>query len=193
MAKIIGNPTVTPPPKPDWNQTDSTKGDYIKNKPQIISEKEVKDYVDDKTALLDDFNTDIGELYGRVDDIDTQVGDIETALDSIITQQENIIAEQNSIIEIQNNLIGNSQTITFGINYGDFTKLYDAESGMTWEEWCLSEYNTIGAYVDGADNAIFYSFEDEEGNWWEGLLYSEYGDSPSSTEVIVDKAMYVAG
>lgn len=33
MSKIIGNPTVTPPPKPDWNQTDSSKGDYIKNKP----------------------------------------------------------------------------------------------------------------------------------------------------------------
>lgn len=37
MAKIIGNPTVTPVPKPDWNQTDPTKADYIKNKPEITS------------------------------------------------------------------------------------------------------------------------------------------------------------
>ena len=39
MAKIIGTPIATPLPKPDWNQTDSTKGDYIKNKPKIISGK----------------------------------------------------------------------------------------------------------------------------------------------------------
>lgn len=35
MAKIIGTPIATPLPKPDWNQKDSTKGDYIKNKPNI--------------------------------------------------------------------------------------------------------------------------------------------------------------
>lgn len=35
MAKIIGNPTVTPMAVPDWNQTDSSKADYIKNKPNL--------------------------------------------------------------------------------------------------------------------------------------------------------------
>jgi hypothetical protein len=39
MAKIIGTPTVTPAPKPDWNQTDPTKADYIKNKPDIPKEE----------------------------------------------------------------------------------------------------------------------------------------------------------
>lgn len=33
MAKIIGNTTATPNPRPDWAQTDETKADYIKNKP----------------------------------------------------------------------------------------------------------------------------------------------------------------
>lgn len=33
MSKIIGNTTTTPNPRPDWNQTDETKADYIKNKP----------------------------------------------------------------------------------------------------------------------------------------------------------------
>lgn len=37
MAKIIGNTTATPTPRPDWNQTDETKADYIKNKPTIIN------------------------------------------------------------------------------------------------------------------------------------------------------------
>ena len=35
MAKIIGNTTATPNPRPDWLQTDETKADYIKNKPNI--------------------------------------------------------------------------------------------------------------------------------------------------------------
>lgn len=33
MAKIIGNTTATPNPRPDWAQNDPTKADYIKNKP----------------------------------------------------------------------------------------------------------------------------------------------------------------
>ena len=33
MPKVIGNPTVTPMAIPDWNQTDPSKADYIKNKP----------------------------------------------------------------------------------------------------------------------------------------------------------------
>ena len=35
MREIIGNTTSTPNPRPDWNQTDETKADYIKNKPDI--------------------------------------------------------------------------------------------------------------------------------------------------------------
>lgn len=34
-SKIIGNTTATPNPQPDWNQTDPTKADYIKNKPDL--------------------------------------------------------------------------------------------------------------------------------------------------------------
>ena len=35
MTKVIGNTTATPNPRPDWNQTDPTKADYIKNKPNL--------------------------------------------------------------------------------------------------------------------------------------------------------------
>jgi hypothetical protein len=35
MSKIIGNPVGTTLPKSDWKQTDPTKGDYIKNKPDF--------------------------------------------------------------------------------------------------------------------------------------------------------------
>lgn len=36
MTKIIGNTTATPNPRPDWNQTDPTKANYIENKPEIV-------------------------------------------------------------------------------------------------------------------------------------------------------------
>lgn len=35
MAKIIGNTTAMPNPRADWAQTDETKADYIKNKPNL--------------------------------------------------------------------------------------------------------------------------------------------------------------
>ena len=50
MVKIIGNTTATSNPCPDWNQTDSTKADYIKNKPGFI-------YYDTIINNQDEFNT----------------------------------------------------------------------------------------------------------------------------------------
>ena len=49
MTKIIGNTTATPNPRPDWNQTDETKADYIKNKPTDLA---TEAYVDEKVADL---------------------------------------------------------------------------------------------------------------------------------------------
>lgn len=37
MSKIIGNTMMTPIPRSDWNQTDATKVDYIKNKPDVAA------------------------------------------------------------------------------------------------------------------------------------------------------------
>ena len=45
MREIIGNTTATPNPRPDWAQTDPTKADYIKNKPDGLA---TKTYVDAK-------------------------------------------------------------------------------------------------------------------------------------------------
>ena len=44
MAKIIGGTTSTPMRVPDWNQTDPTKADYIKNKPDLSSLVESKQW-----------------------------------------------------------------------------------------------------------------------------------------------------
>ena len=35
MSKIIGNTTATPVPRSDWEQTDKTKADFIRHKPDF--------------------------------------------------------------------------------------------------------------------------------------------------------------
>ena len=50
MAKIIGNTTTTPYPRPDWKQTDSNKADYIKNKPIILTEEDVMELISENSA-----------------------------------------------------------------------------------------------------------------------------------------------
>lgn len=45
MKEIIGSTTATPNPCPDWNQTDSTKANYIKNKPTVLTEEEIVEIV----------------------------------------------------------------------------------------------------------------------------------------------------
>ncbi len=43
--EIIGNTTTTPNPQSDWEQSDATKPDYIKNKPEILTETDVKQII----------------------------------------------------------------------------------------------------------------------------------------------------
>jgi hypothetical protein len=47
MPKVIGDIVGVPNPKSDWNQTDETKADYIKNKPDIYTRKEVDEKIKD--------------------------------------------------------------------------------------------------------------------------------------------------
>lgn len=59
---IVGNTTATPTPRSDWAQTDETKADYIKNKPDL-RDFVTKDYVDKAkdSVLLKDQST--GAIY----------------------------------------------------------------------------------------------------------------------------------
>lgn len=94
MAKIIGNTTATPNPRPDWNQTDETKADYIKNKPTIVtnisdessdtevpSAKAVYEYIsndvvnnDDFEAVFQDFSDNLDLNYYTKTEIDSRFG-----------------------------------------------------------------------------------------------------------------------
>lgn len=33
---------------------------------------------------------------------------------------------------------------------------YQAEEGMTWAEWCDSEYNTVSAYISVLDQGVWF-------------------------------------
>lgn len=63
MAKIIGNTTATPNPRPDWNQTDATKADYIKNKPVV-----------DQAYSVESTNAQSGQAVAQA--IETKPGEV---------------------------------------------------------------------------------------------------------------------
>lgn len=80
MAKIIGNTTATPNPRPDWAQTDSAKADYIKNKPtlgSLASKDEIAktDLASDIQASLNKADTAIQSIEGLATEtyVDTKV------------------------------------------------------------------------------------------------------------------------
>ena len=81
MAKIIGNTTATTSPQSDYNQTDSTKADYIKNKPVLgtlasKSTVEKSDVASDIQASLNKADTAIQSLEGLAteDYVDNSIG-----------------------------------------------------------------------------------------------------------------------
>lgn len=59
--KIIGDTTATPNPRPDWDQNDSTKANYIENKPDVNT---LISRVNDLEAQVNDLSAKITELTG---------------------------------------------------------------------------------------------------------------------------------
>lgn len=105
------------------------------------------------------YNEGYAEGYAKgVESKQAEIDDISAALDDIIA--------------IQYELLG---TIPFSIYYdGDGNTVHlEAEEGMTWGEWCESEYNTIGAYVtdictvwhdyNGDAHQIYHTLDNETG------------------------------
>lgn len=83
MAKIIGNTTTTPMAIPDWNQEDSNKADYIKNKPELgsLAEKSEVNKVDlaaDVQLSLDKADSAIQSIQGLAteDYVNTKIADM---------------------------------------------------------------------------------------------------------------------
>ena len=95
--KIIGNPVGTTLPKPDFKQTDPTKGDYIKNKPEIINPSvseilTIKEIDEDGHVTKLESNDLSNYEFITVEDIDTMWGNVpedilpETVLDRLMNK-----------------------------------------------------------------------------------------------------------
>lgn len=78
--KIIGVTVGTTLPKPNFKQTDPTKGDYIKNKPDFDGLKDRVDTVSKlvgDTAVSEQIAKAIGEINYPVDSVNGQTGDVQ--------------------------------------------------------------------------------------------------------------------
>ena len=91
MAKIIGNTTTTPMARPDWNQIDETKADYIKNKPvlgELSGKSQVSkdDLTSDVQASLDKADTSIQSIEGLAtkEYVDSAIEDLKAYIDEIL-------------------------------------------------------------------------------------------------------------
>ena len=95
MSKIIGNPVGTTLPKPDWNQTDPNKGDYIKNKPDVealktlVGDTSVADQINTAVANLLDNSTEAVDSIYELRDAMEDNADAITALEEIAGKKAN--------------------------------------------------------------------------------------------------------
>lgn len=161
---IVGDTTATPNPRPDWEQTDEKKADYIKNKPTVLTEDDVLQLIAENGggeggSVVDQIQADWNQTdEAQLDyiknkpDLTTyitknELGDIEAALDAIIAIQESLIPKVKG---------------TFILNFDGTETTYEFEEGMTWSEWCESEYNTIGAHIDEVLIAVGDQFVNNE-------------------------------
>ena len=118
MSKIIGNTTATPTPQPDWNQNETNKADYIKNKPQILTEEDVIQIIEENGGAggggnLDsklDKNTEGGSF--RVYAIDPN-GE-QTVLGVATTENPNALVrrDQNGSISIRENPTKDNEAVS---------------------------------------------------------------------------------
>lgn len=75
--QIINGASIVP--KPDWNQTDDTKADYIKNKPTTMESTENK-----ITSLsVDVTDTEYPSAKAVRDYVNSALGDIKTLIDGV--------------------------------------------------------------------------------------------------------------
>lgn len=80
-------------------------------------------------------------------------------------------------------LVYPQQVVTFYIDSTEFT----ADPDMTWEAWCASDYNTIGAYVMATEGSLVrYALD--------GMLYAVKSDSYTPVvkeDLIIDGHAYL--
>lgn len=104
-------------------------------------------YVDDKVANIS--LTD----YATITYVDNKVANISLTGYATTEYVDELVGDINSILE---NIINGGGGVTLIVFTIDGTE-YQAEEGMTWEEWCSSGYNTDGYHID--DGVVYSKME----------------------------------
>lgn len=102
--KIIGRPNI----QSDWNQTDNTSADFIKNKPDVDTQvqadwgevdTQAKSYINNKPENISDFNQDID--YVKSEDYDTAYTEdfayVEGSSESVVTTVTGIVLYKSTV------------------------------------------------------------------------------------------------
>ena len=135
------------------------------NKDTVIL-AEAQQYTDNAIANLNIPDPiDLSNYYTKAE-IDAKLGDINAALDAILEMQESLLP---------------SAPISFVVEWAGDTYNLEAIEGMTWREWCNSEYNTAEVYMT-EDNMVYIGVS--------GLVCDGHWQTPD--DVIVANATYVA-
>lgn len=137
--EIIGIPVGVPSSDVDLSgyATEEFVNDAIANIPEQVqadwtqTDEAADDYIKNKPVIDTELNSESNNAVANYV-VANALGDIETALDAILAIQESLIPKV---------------ILTFILNSNGTDTTYEFEEGMTWREWCESEYNTIGAVV----------------------------------------------
>lgn len=97
IREIIGNTTATPTPQADWNQTNTAKPDYIKNKPEVPTEAKV-------IELIYQYGGDVGSAAPPVQADWAQTD--KTKADYIKNKITKVSQLQNDIGYVTNQVLG---------------------------------------------------------------------------------------
>ena len=106
MDKVIGNTTSTPNPRPDWEQDNPAKADYIQNKPTIITAEEVLQLIQENGGTGGGVQSD----WNQTDN---------TQLDYIKNKPDNLVTS-----EVMNNAIQALSVQQIKMNGGQYDLLY---------------------------------------------------------------------
>ena len=108
MSKIIGNTTTTPVPRSNWEQTDKTKADFIRNKPTLgtISEKDAVS----KTDLTTDVQSSLEQIDTKANVVTLSTEEYE-ALETSGTVDANTLY---MLTDVEEEVIPKIQIITWG-------------------------------------------------------------------------------
>ena len=94
------------------------------------------------------------------------------------------------VVLIEDEESGDAPSEPKPIKFKFYDKEYDALEGMTWYEWCKSEYNTDGWECDGPDDYV-YTWRQDNGQWDYEYFYVTLGSEwVLGQETIVPDAVY---